>query len=113
MLSQNRPTYLWNPATKQSMCFPRHNINVNRLSSHGFGFDPVASDYKVFRIGCPNNSQAQVEIYSSNADSWRETHIDIQLGVKSICFVGIVEGVPYWEAGHELMSFDMHHDVFR
>lgn len=113
---------IWNPATKQAKFLPPYSIDAMATSFLGFGFDEVASDFKVVRVVYPeNSSKVRVEVYSANADSWREIEVEGERELQCdennyipYC-VAIVKGDPYWGASteDELVSFDMHKEVLR
>lgn len=115
------PTYFWNPATKQCKAL-RPPWYRYVYASLGFGFDSVSSDYKVLRMGW-KGTRPVVEVYSSNADSWRKiTKIGVRLRCEEDaqycgiypCCRAIVKGVQYWDDFEEpkCTVIDMHNEVF-
>ncbi|PON75791.1 F-box associated interaction domain containing protein [Parasponia andersonii] len=62
---------LWNPALLESKIIPPLNdiVDWTMVEATGFGYDPVANDYKILRIW----KRDLIEIYSLNANTWKET----------------------------------------
>ncbi|KAK1367961.1 hypothetical protein POM88_034053 [Heracleum sosnowskyi] len=87
---------LWNPGINYWNPIGLVESKSWEFMSVGFGFDVVASDYRVICI-VPEYRGSRVEIYSSNQGSWEEKGIipfwpepDLQ----HCNFV--INGVPYW-----------------
>ncbi|KAK1358343.1 F-box domain-containing protein [Heracleum sosnowskyi] len=120
--------YIWNPLTRlfklilPSKIFP-HYSNVGFAKNLGFGFDSVSNDYKILRVvlggysySGGNVSVMVAELYSVNADSWKEIRIPNEMhGFKSNLILPCVcvdSGVLYFEGVEEILSFDLHDEVF-
>lgn len=83
-INDNPYIYLWNPATKQSKLIPPHNLLGEIMSvALGFGFDPVADDYKVVRIVSFLSADPRAaEVYSANTNVWQKVKPDLSEGGK-------------------------------
>lgn len=114
--------YLWNPMIKRSKILPTPKIKAYWIGNIGFGFDSISNDYKVLRIALTKGSSnllsvSEVEVYSANADSWKE--IRVPKIFENIYFypencVHAQPGVLYLEGSDsELLSFDLHTERFR
>ena len=117
----HKDTMLWNPALRVSKLLRRPKYAYDLLYSHevgktGFGYDPIANDYKVLRIW----SNEIFEIYSLNTNSWRyikkgfdEQEYWMQDGMQVCC-----KGICYWflyskkNMNHMMLSFDLHAEEF-
>ncbi|KAK1391881.1 hypothetical protein POM88_010937 [Heracleum sosnowskyi] len=126
--------YLFNPLTSMSKKVPPVvvvNRHVERLQEKAvkvdvvFGFDCVLNDFKVLRIQYRKHGGTQlvsvevVEVYSSNADSWREIEVDVALPsfvLYPLCSVlisgPVLDGVLYLEGMNEIVTFDLRSEVF-
>ncbi|KAM7503253.1 hypothetical protein LguiB_002157 [Lonicera macranthoides] len=116
---------LWNPATREFKDLPIAMIPrpqaVPITVAIGFGFDPVADDYKVLRIVYYCYPLNQVEVYSLRSNTWREIKRTVQFLIfESGCRV-FLKGRFHWSAvgfgtmnGRKLIvSFDMGDENFR
>ncbi|KAM7503254.1 hypothetical protein LguiB_002158 [Lonicera macranthoides] len=116
---------LWNPATREFKDLPIAKIPRPKQGpikvALGFGFDPVADDYKVLRIVYYCYPLNQVEVYSLRSNTWREIKRTVQFLIfESGCNV-YLKGRFHWSAigfgtmnGRKLIvSFDMGDENFR
>lgn len=106
--------YIWNPFTKlfKSLPYPQKKLLTKAPLDHlGFGFDCISNDYKILRIVFDNfvidlfgNSPVLVaQLYSANADSWKEIEVPKTIKASWIYFEGI----------SQIISFNFHDEVFR
>lgn len=119
--------YIWNPCTRQIKMLPVPNSANYPVPIYlGFGFDSIANDYKILRIaklrirvplGFIVSSKPGAQLYSANADSWKNIHVPMNIRTsfwhrpRKICGPDI-NGVLYWEGNGGLLSFDLHNEVF-
>lgn len=129
---------LWNPSIRQIKKVPFPSPHIRKYYNAWdsimltlFGCDYICNDYKVVRIlyESLNSFVPVVQVYSSNADCFNEFHAPIleKLMVKMVIMqVGVaadnptfkaltnvaVNGVLYFDGGDELVSFDLHEEVF-
>ncbi|XP_074338634.1 F-box/kelch-repeat protein At3g06240-like [Apium graveolens] len=96
--------FLWNPATKQSKLLPIHTLPSGIV---GFGFDPIANDYKVVEVSVENDAS----VYSANANAWKKTGSLLILPCNFIADC-CVKGVVYWTWTDGLIRFDLNKEVF-
>ncbi|KAL1816661.1 hypothetical protein ACET3Z_019235 [Daucus carota] len=111
----NYAIYLWNPTIRQYKKIDapfrcRFNYKL------GFGFDSISNDYKVFGIVYETWTAVipLVFVYSANADSWRKFQDPVLEKLNPIykdCHV-VAKGVLYFYNRNELISFDLHKEVF-
>ena len=121
-----RVTYIGNPMTRQfkKLPSPPKEPDSRLWRMVGFGFDDVSDDYKFIRFfvkGIHSRSyRIKAEMYSVNEDTWKE--VKVPEGLEKFKFplfrgVGIFlpdqTRVLYFEGFHELLSFDLHDEVFR
>ncbi|KAK1354449.1 hypothetical protein POM88_047705 [Heracleum sosnowskyi] len=86
-----------------------------------FGFDSISKDYKVIRFISPTitTSVAPVlQLYSTNTDSWKEIHVRDTSASRVMChpklkFGPVINGVLYLRHMRQLVSFDLHYEVFK
>ncbi|KAK1398926.1 hypothetical protein POM88_008789 [Heracleum sosnowskyi] len=109
--------YLWNPSIRQCKKLPSLKPYATRSMpvKIGFGYDSISNGYKVFRIVFEKIFDVVpiVQVYSTNADIWREFHAPILKNWKIYKQTNIVvNGVMYFDGGDELISFDLHNEVF-
>ncbi|KAK1399676.1 hypothetical protein POM88_009539 [Heracleum sosnowskyi] len=128
----NRATdfmYLGNPMTRRFKKLPPPSEEEDcEEFLLGFGFDDISNDYKILRISQVPELEdeedddsiicaLQAEMYSANEDSWKEIQIPETLKYFPICRRGFVNlkgsRVLYLEGRDELLSFDLHDEVFR
>ncbi|KAK1362724.1 hypothetical protein POM88_047198 [Heracleum sosnowskyi] len=91
----------------------------------GFGFDDISNDYKILKISeFPEEDDddsvicaLQAEMYSVNDDSWKKIGIPETLTYfpisRSVCLNPKGSRFLYFEGKYELLSFDLHNEVFR
>lgn len=114
--------YLWNPFTKQFKYLPTpRNKSASANNYHiGLGFDSVSDDYKILRIVFDNffgkSNGLVAEVYSANADSWKEIEvpkplISFSMFPDSRC-VYVQPGALYFEGTNQILSFNLHDEVF-
>lgn len=106
--------YLWNPSIRQCMKVPSPTMYECFRVSVSFGFDSICDDYKVLKIYYLYNSNepAIIQVYSANANSWREFQSPIvQNWMVGACANTVVNGVLYIEYSQGLISFDLHTEV--
>ncbi|KAK1358360.1 hypothetical protein POM88_051616 [Heracleum sosnowskyi] len=121
--------YIWNPLTRLFKLLPKPKRNplcffdLGFANNLGFGFDSVSYDYKILRVvfggfacGVDEVFVVVVELYSVNADCWREIEVPEEMqGFKCYRFsrcVCVGGGVLYFEGMDGIMSFDLHDEVF-
>ncbi|KAL1816703.1 hypothetical protein ACET3Z_019277 [Daucus carota] len=117
-VNHNDLFHLWNPAIRKCRKLPHPPGRRSYRYIIGFGYDSISADYKVVRCECdyPMDFKAnKVHVYSANADCWREIRPTIPLehcswrsGRADI----VVNGVVYFENFDELISFDLHKEIF-
>ncbi|CAJ2661146.1 unnamed protein product [Trifolium pratense] len=129
---------LWNPATNEFVVLPpspdESEPRPPDLSSyhsfHGFGYDKVRDDIKVFQYvtldyydynNCPPITfDPMFVIYSLRTNSWRIIDIDMPYWLCSSAYQGLEvysDGMCHWVAKHHtgekcLLSFDLSEEVF-
>ncbi|KAL8122778.1 putative F-box protein At4g09190 [Apium graveolens] len=121
--------YIWNPLTRLFKMLPQSKLGLHLsgvrlfVTNLGFGFDSVSKDYKILRVRvgrylCDGNevSVTVAEVYSVNAGSWKEFRVPEEMQrfanfPFSKC-VFVDSGVWYIEGYKEIMSFDLHDEVF-
>lgn len=79
--------YIWNPLTRLFKLVPKsiilaHYSDLVDFNHLGVGFDSVSNDYKILRVMMggysytdDNFSVMFAELYSVNADSWKEIRV--------------------------------------
>ncbi|KAK1398872.1 hypothetical protein POM88_008735 [Heracleum sosnowskyi] len=112
-----RVIYLWNPSIRQ--CKKLDTAPTRQTSSAvdiGFGYDSVSKDYKVLTVVYEQNADNYVpvvQVYSTNANCWREFWGPI---LKNSEFWGrtniVVNGILYFASTGRLCSFDLNEEVF-
>lgn len=112
-----RAIYLWNPSIRQCRKLPSVKPYATRSMpvKIGFGYDSISDGYKVFRIVFENifDIVPIVQVYSTSADIWREFRAPILKNWKIYKQTNIVvNGIMYFDGGDELISFDLHKEVF-
>ncbi|KAK1398892.1 hypothetical protein POM88_008755 [Heracleum sosnowskyi] len=117
--------YLWNPSIRRCKKLPppTRQTSTSVPIMLGFGYDSSSNDYKVLRIVYENRYDFVpiVQVYSTNADCYREFRApilkkwmvyardNINVYRRTNTFVN---GVLYFDGGDELVSFDLHDEVF-
>lgn len=122
-LCDNVHCYLWNPSTMQSKQLsenPNLNVWIDKLA---FGFDSISNDYKVLRFTRLIETSATVvpvvQLYSTNTDSWKKIEVHDRSLSRVLCSIylklGPVINEVLYIIDHEgqLVSFDLHKEVFR
>lgn len=108
--------FLWNPSLRMCRKLPDPPSWGLYRYTIGFGYDSVSNDYKVVRIVCdtPRDLNAKVHVYSTKAECWREFRLSIYREHERFEQNHIVvNGVMYIDNEFELISFDLHREVFR
>ncbi|KAL2496730.1 F-box/kelch-repeat protein [Forsythia ovata] len=129
-LSDDRLFYMntiiiWNPCIKKSVLLPEPNLVYNSygsfMQSLGFGFDPIAKDYKVVRITYTDFDRRlpQIELYRLSMGVWEDiTHLALKYIIHNRSRQAYINGATHWIAryvdGNDLiLVFDMCAEVFR
>lgn len=123
--------FLFNPLLNMSKKLPPV-VSVNDVLQDKaykvdvvFGFDCVSDDFKVVKIQYRKEgdsgdvSVSIVEVYSVNADLWREIEVDVTL-LSFVAYPGcpvlisgpVLDGVLYLEGMNEIVTFDLRSEVF-
>ncbi|KAL2494533.1 putative F-box protein [Forsythia ovata] len=117
---------IWNPSTRLFKKLPlgRHYSPIN--ISFGFGWDPIANDYKVIKIGYQSNLEngqikTWAEVWSANSDSWREIKVERNFFLCRNVYDVFVKGFAHWLVKDGLKSnikplvasFDMNTEVLQ
>lgn len=116
--------HIWNPATKRLKLLPTPIRHRSSDEVHmGLGFDSLSNDYKVLRIVYKYLDDitcvAEPELYSANADSWKEIQLPEQLQqiwipyAEDSILVYATSGVLYMTLTRYLLAFDLHNEVFQ
>ncbi|XP_017254760.2 putative F-box protein At3g16210 [Daucus carota subsp. sativus] len=120
--------FLGNPMTRQFKKVPTPQKQTAGSFSIGcklgFGFDDVSQDYKIIRFVCDHKDSSysiEAEMYSANEDSWKEIRVPIGLETtfqfvrhrRGCVFRPDQSRVLYFEGFREVLSFDLHDEVFR
>ncbi|KAK1398995.1 hypothetical protein POM88_008858 [Heracleum sosnowskyi] len=130
-LSSYEAIYLWNPSINKFGKLPLEFVStwepgpqINQLVSVlrnisftvGFGYDNISNEYKVLRFMYKEREDIVpvVKLHCINADCCREIQGPI-LKKKIWCCPNniVVNGVLYFDDGDQLVSFDLHDEVFR
>ncbi|KAL0443799.1 UNVERIFIED_CONTAM: putative F-box protein [Sesamum latifolium] len=129
-LSDDRVYYmhtviLWNPCIKKSVLLPKPNLIYSSYGSFiqtlGFGFDPIASDYKVIRITYVDSGRGlpQVELYRLSTGVWQDlSFLALEYVICNRSRQAYVNGATHWIARCTdcydlIVLFDMCGEVFR
>ncbi|XP_017254743.1 F-box protein CPR1-like [Daucus carota subsp. sativus] len=121
----SRIMFLGNPMTRgfKKLPTPRIIAAIPNWCKIGFGFDDVSRDYKIIRVVVDRKDtgfSVEAEMYSVNEDWWKE--IRVPIGLETFRFVGSrgrgvfrpdKSRVLYFEGSPEILSFDLHDEVFR
>ncbi|KAL1816568.1 hypothetical protein ACET3Z_019142 [Daucus carota] len=78
-------------------------------------YDSISDAYKFFRIVCEKmyDKVPIVQVYSTSTDSWREFRDPILKNYENFDRRNVVvNGVLYFDGVDELISFDLHNEVF-
>ncbi|KAL2494532.1 F-box/kelch-repeat protein [Forsythia ovata] len=113
---------IWNPSTRLFKTLPPGKYRGPSSISCGFGWDPIANDYKVVRIGSKcEDGKTWAEVWSANLESWREIKVDRNfIPLRRVCDV-TVEGFAHWivkdgnntDMNPLVASFDMSTEVLQ
>ena len=123
--------YLGNPMTRRFKKLPPPSQQPDSDDFLlGFGFDDISNDYKILRISQVYELEGVdddgydieycafgAEMYSANDDSWKQIQIPETLEYfpfsRFVCVNLKGSRVLYMEGQDELLSFDLHDEVFR
>ncbi|GFP79180.1 F-box protein at3g07870 [Phtheirospermum japonicum] len=127
-LSDDRVYYthtiiLWNPCIKKSLILPKPDPIYNSsygafAQSLGFGFDPVASDYKVIRIISYADCRPRAGLYKLSTGAWQDLNfLGLECVVYNKSYQAYVNGATHWVARYVdfydvIVFFDMCKEVF-
>ena len=105
------PVFLWNPAIRKIKFLPP--LPVGELNDLGFGYDPVARDYKV--VSVVRKPFYSVEVYSANSNVWRKVACPIPTAVMDrfcstfhVCVNGFLCGAGDFSM---MVVFDLNREV--
>ncbi|XP_074378090.1 uncharacterized protein LOC141719609 [Apium graveolens] len=117
--------YLLNPASTQMRKLPRCNNRSFDILWLGFGFDPLSNDYNILKVvfaylspedWAPENLVLEADLYSANNDCWKKVEVPQPLrGVRPAHYSKCVHaktGMLYMEGNDEILSFNLHSEVF-
>ncbi|KAL1816571.1 hypothetical protein ACET3Z_019145 [Daucus carota] len=109
--------YFWNPSIRKCRKLPSPEPYTSRVVpvKKGFGYDSISDAYKVFRIVCEKEYDKVpiVQVYSTSTDSWRQFRNPILKNYEHFERRNVVvNGVLYFDGVDELISFDLHTEVF-
>ncbi|WOH01586.1 hypothetical protein DCAR_0520970 [Daucus carota subsp. sativus] len=109
--------YFWNPSIRKCRKLPSPEQYTSRVDpvKKGFGYDSISDAYKFFRIVCEKmyDKVPIVQVYSTGTDSWREFRDPILKNYEDFDRRNVVvNGVLYFDGVDELISFDLHTEVF-
>ncbi|XP_074354480.1 uncharacterized protein LOC141693318 [Apium graveolens] len=125
LLHLDPPIYLYNPSIRKGkkLMPPTRGFKSERpelgFTSLCFGYHD--DDYKVIKIDAFSHRvwhKYRVCIYSLNDDSWKVIEIEVFAGTSKLTFwrcprAKLVNGVVYFLQGHEVVSFDINHEIIR
>ncbi|XP_074335997.1 F-box/kelch-repeat protein At3g23880-like [Apium graveolens] len=112
--------HVWNPLTRQfkKISIPKGECSFTRCAfALGFGYDSISDDYKILRMVKFGHGVIEAQLFSFNTDCWKKIQIPktIQslLGLYSnFDWVQFRTGVFYMDGSNELISLDLHNEVF-
>ncbi|KAK1398988.1 hypothetical protein POM88_008851 [Heracleum sosnowskyi] len=117
-LSSYNVVYLWNPSIKKYRRLHFPNPQRSITVTVGFGYDSISNEYKILRLVYLNRNDVVpiAKVYHVNAGSSREfqgPNLTTQIyyfwpSPNNI----VVNGVLYFDGGDQLVSFDLHEEVF-
>ncbi|KAI9073857.1 hypothetical protein K1719_044171 [Acacia pycnantha] len=91
------PLLVWNPATRDIRQVTK---NINDFGDEfyvGFGFSPIASDYKIVMFGFSNHAVSWVEVYSLTFGAWKEVECGSLVGITNLFDQTVtINGVMFW-----------------
>lgn len=120
LCDNNEAIYLWNPSIGEFKKLspaprrrPRCLLEYDRVV---FGYDYISNDYKVLKMVYENSrdvmGKRKVYLYSTNTDSWRRFQDPILRKLYGYESNIVVNGVLYIKCESELITFDLHQEVF-
>ncbi|KAL8148902.1 F-box protein At4g22390-like [Apium graveolens] len=119
LCDDNDAIYLWNPSIGKFKKLPPATRNrppcLLRYDKVVFGYDSISDDYKVLKMVYENSKDfmRKVYVYSTKTDSWRRFEDRIMRKLNGFGQTDIVvNGVLYIKSGSELITFDLHREVF-
>lgn len=111
--------FLWNPSINKFRKLPFETSNLRcLLVTIGFGYDNISNEYKLLMFVYNNNNNREnvvpiVKVNYINADWCREIQGPIlKTRIKRWSSNIAVKGVLYFDGGDQLVSFDLHDEVF-
>ncbi|KAL8150970.1 hypothetical protein V2J09_020778 [Rumex salicifolius] len=114
LLDLNHSLMLWNPTIRKALILanPTVDIAIPSLPHFGFGFDPLADDYKIVRI-VYGVSGICVDIFKLSSRSWST----IDLGANTLPSLyprqAYLNGVVHWLAYDSvIVGFDLNTEKF-
>ncbi|KAK1398992.1 hypothetical protein POM88_008855 [Heracleum sosnowskyi] len=116
--SYNYVVYLWNPSVKMFRKLHLPNPRRSVAVTVGFGYDSISDEYKILRLVYMNENDVVpiANVYHVNEDSSRQFQgptLTTQIynfwpSPSNI----VVNGVLYFDGGDQLVTFDLHDEVF-
>ncbi|KAK4259385.1 hypothetical protein QN277_005723 [Acacia crassicarpa] len=117
---------VWNAATREMRRLPRSISYFEDAKFYiGFGFSPIADDYKIVKINAEENDGRvnEVKVYSLSIGSWKDVQFGNLDGVgltsNGFCFNGAIFWIGYKIGLEEdedevgwIVSFDIAMEVF-
>ncbi|KAL3632778.1 hypothetical protein CASFOL_025762 [Castilleja foliolosa] len=114
---------LWNPCIRKSLILPKPGPIYNRSygtfsQSLGFGFDHVASDFKVIRIISYSDCRPRAELYKLSTGVWQGlSFLGAEFVIYNKSYQVFVNGAAHWVACYAgfydvIVFFDMCKEVF-
>ncbi|KAL1816659.1 hypothetical protein ACET3Z_019233 [Daucus carota] len=104
---------LWNPSIKMSR---KIKMSRNISATVGFGYDRISNEYKLLRFVYEKRDDVvpMAKVYYVNADYSREYQgPNLKTQIYDVAQSNIVvNGVLYFVGGDQLVSFDLHDEVF-
>ncbi|MED6205895.1 hypothetical protein PIB30_022027 [Stylosanthes scabra] len=116
---QNNRCFIYNPTTNQHCEIPPPNCESSKIFCVSLAFDPSKSPhYKVVCVGEEKGDKScQIEIYSSNKESWRASSCDFVTAPYGTNLYGdlFYNGAIHWLSSFEstLMSFNVDEEQIR
>lgn len=119
LCDDNDAIYLCNPSIRKFKKLPpaprRRPRCLLKYDQVLFGYDSISDDYKVLKMVYENSRDVmrKVYLYSTNTDSWRRFEDPVLRKFNGYRHTDIVvNGVLYIHSGSELITFDLHREVF-
>ncbi|KAE9591565.1 putative F-box domain-containing protein [Lupinus albus] len=125
--NNNHMLSISNPATREIRQVPEILHDIKSFYYFGFGFSPIANDYKVVRISVPDEDRildlddirvSRAEVYSLTSGAWREIDATILQTLYLMSNSVTVNGVMFWQAfatdpdAEFVVSFDISSEMF-